>query len=145
MKIKFGTNITLLLSYILCTTILSAIADENVNPIEAPVPMPRSDIKKPNVINFVSPPVSHVTPAILNDTALRKWITEGNRSAALILLERAHRLAPSNTVIAHNLELVRKNALGDAKTQPIKYLTANPDNKTASVVKDTNQNIWSLP
>lgn len=144
MKIKFRINKVTLLSYILCATILPSFADVPVNAIEEPVRKPPV-VAEPKVITFVSPPVSHVTPAILNDTALRKWINEGNRSSALVLLERAHRLAPSNTVITHNLELVKKNALAEAIARPPKYLTVSSDKKAVPVINDTNQTIWNLP
>jgi DNA helicase HerA-like ATPase len=143
MKIKFRINKVTLLSYILCATILPSFADVPVNVIEEPVRKPV--VVEPKAITFVSPPVSHVTPAILNDTALRKWINEGNRSSALVLLERAHRLAPSNAVITHNLELVKKNALAEAIAKPPKYLTVSSAKKAAPVINDTNQTIWNLP
>ena len=89
MKIEFRMpRKIMLLGYILSIMTIPVFADDsvNINPIEPSVPKPKDVVvTKPKVITYVSPPVSHVTPAILNDTALRKWVVEGNRSSALIV------------------------------------------------------------
>lgn len=61
----------------------------------------------------------HYDPAALNERALRRY-EEGDRGAALILLERAHLLAPHDRRIARNLEVLRALQRGQPLPQQLR-------------------------
>lgn len=89
-------------------------------------------------------PRDHYDPAFLNEAAVAAW-SRGDRSTALLLLERAAVIAPQDRRILNNLEMVKRTGSRDVLTHYGPIMDAQRETATPSAATVTTTSVGPAP